>query len=170
MHFGAKLCCPSYCEKQEWKQSGTKKPDFQDDYCFPWRQETLQGLIWSASKGLLSLSHESRKIIIKNKKTKENTHSHRNKQKNKGGIEPSCVSDGNCVGASTAGTPLGLTLEYCSKPPLQVDFLHTVNVAQSHFPKDASEECSGQVQDRRTLNVSRLTSAAPHLSVQQWAS
>lgn len=36
-----------------------------------------------------------------------------------------------------------------------MDFLHTVHAAQSHFPKDASEECEGQVQDR-TLNVSRL--------------
>lgn len=38
-----------------------------------------------------------------------------------------------------------------------MDFLHTVNGAQSHFPKDAREECSGQVQYRRTLNVSRRT-------------
>lgn len=44
-------------------------------------------------------------------------HTHKNKQKDNGGMEPSCVSNGNCLGASTAGTPLCFTLEHCSKLP-----------------------------------------------------
>lgn len=99
---------------------------------------------WSARKRLLSPSHESRKIIIKNKKKQKTKEKHTltQKQTKEQGWNGAKLCEQRKLSwrfHSRNSSPLHLRALFSA--PLQVDFLHVVNVAQSHFPKDAGEEC-----------------------------